>query len=141
MLLLIFRLLLAAAILFCAPTFLAAEDWPGWRGPHGDGTSSEQQVPTSWDGAAGKKVLWRSELPGEGHSSPIVFGTRVFVTCAQLETQERVLLCLDRDTGRELWRRTVITSPLERKHRENSFASSTPATDGERVYVTFLDGF
>jgi len=53
---------------------------------------------------------------------------------------ERVLICLDRETGRERWRTTVVKAPLEQKHRENSFASSTPATDGERVYVSFLDG-
>jgi hypothetical protein len=62
------------------------------------------------------------------------------VTSALAETEERLLLCLDRDSGRELWRKTVLTAPLERKHKENSFASSTPATDGQRVFVTFLDG-
>jgi outer membrane protein assembly factor BamB len=118
----------------------SAEDWPGWRGPRGDGTSIEKKVPTKWDGANGEGVLWKAEIPGDGHSSPIVFGRRVFISTALTDTQERVLLCLDRDSGKELWRRTVVTSALERKHRENSYASSTPATDGERVFITFLDG-
>jgi len=130
--------LLPVAALLSMPAL--AEDWPGWRGPRGDGTSAEKNVPTQWDAPTGKGVLWKVELQGEGHSSPIVFGTNVFVTAALLDTQERVLLCLDRDTGKERWRQTVIKAPLERKHRENSFASSTPATDGERVYVSFLDG-
>jgi outer membrane protein assembly factor BamB len=125
---------------FYAGNFLSAEDWPGWRGPRGDGTSLEKQVPVKWDGAKGEGVVWKAVIPGDGHSSPIVVGSRVFVTAALPETQERVLLCLDRDSGKELWRRTVVTCPLERKHRENSYASSTPASDGERVFVTFLDG-
>jgi len=118
----------------------SAEDWPGWRGPRGDGTSLEKQVPTRWDGEKADGLVWKIAVPGDGHSSPIVFGKRVFVSTAVTETEDRVLLCFDRDSGKELWRRTVVKAPLERKHRENSYASSTPATDGERVFVTFLDG-
>jgi outer membrane protein assembly factor BamB len=133
------RSLLAAAAILTVGS-LSAEDWPGWRGPRGDGTSAEKQVPVQWDVAKGESLLWTTEIPGDGHSSPIVLGRRVFISTALTDTQERVLLCLDRDSGKELWRRTVVTSPLERKHRENSYASSTPATDGERVYITYLDG-
>jgi len=117
-----------------------AEDWPGWRGPRGDGSSAEKNVPLQWDGANGGGVLWKIEVPGEGHSSPIVSGTRVFLTSALPDTQERALYCLDRDTGRELWRQVVVKASLEQKHAENSYASSTPATDGKLVFVTFLDG-
>ncbi len=133
-------LLLTATIGFglCFPA--PAEDWPGWRGPRGDGSSVEKQVPVNWDAPKGDGVAWTTEIPGEGHSSPIVLGKRIYVTSALTATEERLLLCLDRDSGRELWRQTVLTSPLERKHKENSFASSTPATDGQRVFVTFLDG-
>ena len=94
----------------------------------------------NWDATKGDGVAWTTEIPGEGHSSPIVLGKRIFVTSAVPDTEERLLLCLDRDSGKELWRRTVLTSLLERKHRENSWASSTPATDGQRVFVSFLDG-
>ena len=123
-----------------AASFALAEDWPGWRGPRGDGTSTEKQVPVHWDVSKGEGVKWSVEIPGEGHSSPIVLGKRIFVSTALTDSQDRVLMCLDRDSGKELWRRTVVTTPLERKHRENSYASSTPATDGERVYITYLDG-
>jgi outer membrane protein assembly factor BamB len=133
-------LFLLAAGLASLGHVLRAEDWPGWRGPRGDGTSTEKQVPVKWDATKGEGVAWSAEIPGEGHSSPIVLGKRVFVTSAMPATEERLLLCLDRDSGKELWRRTVFTSPLERKHRENSYASSTPATDGKRVFVSFLDG-
>ncbi len=123
----------------CAVAPLEAENWPGWRGPRGDGSSLETGVPTEWDGASGKNILWKVPLPGTGHGSPIVYGDRIFLLTCLTESQERVLLCLDRDSGQELWRRTVVKSPLETKHQLNSYASSTPATDGERVYVTFLE--
>ena len=134
------RLFLLVAGLASLSQMLRAEDWPGWRGPRGDGTSVEKQLPVKWDATKGEGVAWSAEIPGEGHSSPIVLGKRVFVTSAMPTTEERLLLCLDRDTGKELWRHTVLTSPLERKHRENSYASSTPATDGKRVFVSFLEG-
>lgn len=133
-------LFLLGASLLDFQQIASAEDWPGWRGPRGDGTSVEKQVPVKWDAPKGQGVAWVADIPGEGHSSPIVQGKRVFVTATLPETEERLLLCLDRDSGKELWRRTVFTSPLERKHRENSYASSTPATDGQRVFVSFLDG-
>ncbi|MFI5379045.1 MAG: PQQ-binding-like beta-propeller repeat protein [Tepidisphaerales bacterium] len=116
---------------------VAAEDWPAWRGPRGDGTSGETSIPIHWD--AGQNVIWKTAIPGAGHSSPIVWGDRVFTTTAIPDRQERVLLCLDRKTGQILWRQTVLTAPLESKQTENSYASGTPATDGERVYVAFLD--
>ncbi|MDR3403497.1 MAG: PQQ-binding-like beta-propeller repeat protein [Chthoniobacter sp.] len=116
------------------------EDWPGWRGPRGDGTSTEKNVPVKWDVPTGEDVAWKTRIPGEGHSSPIVLGQHLFVTSANTDTQERLLLCLDRDSGGERWRRTVVTPPPAHKQTEDSFASSTPATDGHHVFVAFLDG-
>ncbi|MBI2946170.1 MAG: PQQ-binding-like beta-propeller repeat protein [Verrucomicrobia bacterium] len=116
---------------------LQAENWPVWRGPRGDGSSLETQVPTHW--SAAQNIAWKAAIPGVGHASPIVWGDRVFVLSALLDQEDRVLLCLDRKTGRILWQQTVVHSPLERKHTLNSFASSTPATDGQLVYVAFLD--
>ncbi len=133
-------LLLLVAFWFSGRRLDRVEDWPGWRGPRGDGTSRETRVPVKWDVTKGEGVAWKTRIPGEGHSSPIVLGKRVFVTAALAETRERLLLCLSRDSGHEVWRRAVLTAPLERKHPENSFASSTPATDGRRVFVNFLDG-
>ncbi|MHB9049965.1 MAG: outer membrane protein assembly factor BamB family protein, partial [Pirellulales bacterium] len=114
-----------------------AENWPSWRGPRGDGTSLEKGVPRVWSGT--ENVVWKVPIPGTGHASPIVWLDRVFlVTCLE-ETTDRVLLCLDRATGRTLWQRVVVRAPLEAKNTLNSFASSTPATDGKLVYATFLD--
>jgi len=114
-----------------------AENWPVWRGPRGDGTSAEAKVPTQW--SATENILWRTALPENGHASPIVWEDRLFTIAADTDSDERELVCLDARNGRVLWQRTVFKSPLERKHRLNSWASSTPATDGELVYVAFLD--
>lgn len=125
------------ALLLFLTTPLLAENWPQWRGPRLDGTSRDRGFPTAAEPAA---LAWKVELPGEGHASPIVWEDRLFTVAALAETEERLLLCLDRASGRELWRRAVLKAPMEGKHRLNSHASSTPATDGERVYTAFLSG-
>jgi len=129
------RLLLLLATLTVAAH---AEDWPQWRGPRGDGRSTETALPTTWSKT--ENVVWRTPLPGAGHASPVVCNGKVFTVAANAETQERLLLCLDRATGKILWQQAVLKAPMERLHRENSHASSTPACDGERVFCTFLDG-
>jgi outer membrane protein assembly factor BamB len=120
----------------CTPAALG-EAWPGWRGPRGDGTSHGPAVPVRW--GPEENVCWRVAVPGVGHASPIVHGGRVFLVACDTESQERLLLCYAADSGEQLWRRTVLTTPLEIKHRLNSYASSTPATDGELVYVAFWE--
>ena len=129
-------------LIFCAASTAStaeSENWPGWRGPRGDGTSLEENVPIEWDVESGRNIAWKTPIPGVGHSSPIVWEDRVFLVSSLEETQERVLLSLDRETGKVLWQKTVLKSPLENKHRLNSCASGTPATDGQLVYVTFLE--
>lgn len=114
-----------------------AADWPGWRGPTGDGRAVDADYPSKWSET--ENVKWKVPLAGTGHSSPIVVGGKVFVTGCVEAKKERVLDCLDRTNGSILWEKAVLASPLEGKHALNSFASSTPACDGERVYVTFFD--
>jgi outer membrane protein assembly factor BamB len=114
-----------------------AEDWPCWRGPQLDGSSREQKVPVYWSSTS--NIAWKTDLPGIGHASPIVCGESIFVAAAIPESQDRSLLCLNRSTGKILWQQKVLTAPLEGKHYLNSFASSTPATDGELVFAAFLD--
>jgi outer membrane protein assembly factor BamB len=115
------------------------EEWPGWRGPRGDGTSLQQHVPLEWDGATGKNIAWKTEIPGQGHGSPIVWQDHVFLATCLPQSQDRLLVCADRRSGQIRWQRSVIKSPLETKHTLNSHASSTPATDGQTVYVAFLE--
>jgi outer membrane protein assembly factor BamB len=125
-------------LLLCSMTVLAhAENWPQWRGPRLDGTSAETNVPVSWTETS--NVLWKTELPGLGHASPIVFGGKVFTVSAVAQTEERLLHCVDAASGKILWQQPVLKTLMEAKHPLNSHASSTPATDGERVFVAFLD--
>ena len=115
-----------------------AQNWPNFRGPNGDGTSIETNVPTRWDSKT--NVVWKSPVPGIGHSSPIIWGDKLFITTALSETQEKLLLCYDCKSGHLLWQKTVIKSTFENKHNHNSYASGTPATDGTLIYLSFLDG-
>lgn len=134
------RLVFAKVVVGWLVTFsplTQAEPWPGWRGPRGDGTCIEEGVPTDWRPAG---ALWKTELPGQGHASPIVWGDHVYTVTGNPETRERILLCLDRMTGRILWQQTVVQGPLEKLHKENTHASSTPFTDGKSVFVTFRVG-
>ena len=132
-----FKAIWVVAILAGALSPAAAENWPAWRGLRGDGSSLEKDVPLRWSGT--ENVRWKTPIPGKGHASPIVWGDRLFVVTVLAESTQRALLCIDAVSGKVLWRRIVLTAPLERAHRLNSHASSTPATDGERVYVSFLD--
>jgi len=130
-------LLIAGLLLLAANRAAFAENWPGWRGPRGDGTSLETNVPVHWSKT--ENIAWKAEVPGVGHASPIVWNDRVFVVSCLESERQRILLSFDRRTGRKLWQIVVLESPLERKHELNSFASSTPVTDGKNVYCTFLD--
>ena len=114
-----------------------SEDWPAWRGPRGDGISTEENVPADWDVA---HATWKTALPGAGHASPIVCGDRIVTATALPEKLDRILLCLDRATGKVLWQETAAHGPLEKINPENSYASGTPATDGKRVYAAFMSG-
>jgi len=126
-----------ALLALALPCLAQAEDWPVWRGPRLDGTSLEKNIPVHWTGSS--NVAWKTPLPGFGHASPIVWGDRVFTIAVVSNEQARILLCLDRKSGKPLWQQAVLVAPLEKKHSLNSHASSTPATDGELVYTAFLD--
>ena len=115
-----------------------AQNWPCWRGPNGDGTSIETNLPARWDSIT--NVVWKIPVPGKGYSSPIIWNDKLFITTALEETQEKALLCYDCKSGKLKWQKTVLNTPFENKHDNNSHASGTPATDGVRIYVSFLDG-
>jgi len=115
-----------------------AENWPGFRGPTRQGISQEKDVPTQWSQTS--NVLWKTLVPGNGWSSPIVSGDRVFVTTATQEGVSFRLVCLDRRTGSIVWDKQVLQQEPGHKSPQNSYASSTPVTDGQRVYVLAFDG-
>jgi len=153
--------------LYCSLAATAADEesnWPQWRGPGGRGISTEKNLPTEWGET--KNIQWKTQLPGRGHSSPIIWGRKIFLTTS-IEGpivpgakaarhiragQEYVhpdsvgadrshtlkVLCLDRDTGKILWEKTAYEGTVyDNRHRKNNYASSTPATDGRFVYAFF----
>ena len=109
------HLLALISVVFLAAA-CQAENWPGWRGPRGDGTSLETDVPLHWDGASNNNIAWRTRIPGRAHSSPIVWEDRIFVTSCQQNERHRMLICLDRRSGDIVWQETVLKAPLEKKH-------------------------
>ena len=157
--------LAAVTMGLAASVALSAENWPQWRGPNGQGVSTEQALPTEW--APGKNIAWKAPIAGTGHSSPIVWGDRVFVT-AQIEGEtipgQRAVkhrqgkeedwihpdsvgadkkhtlkvIALDATTGKVLWEQTAYEGPVyDARHRRSSFAGTTAVTDGQMVYAYF----
>jgi hypothetical protein len=116
----------------------SAQHWPGWRGPTGQGHSPETKLPLKW--SATENIAWKTPLPGESWSSPIVWGNRVFITTATEGGVSCRVIALDRKTGAILWDTEVFKQTMRRKEGRNSYATPTPATDGRRVYVCFGDG-
>ena len=111
-------------------------DWPCWRGPRHDGHAyPNQQPPTEW--SRDKNVVWRTEIPGRGHSSPTLLGHRIFLATADEKAQVQSVVCYDRATGKQLWKTDIHRGGFEFKNKKASLASSTVATDGQRVFVNF----
>lgn len=126
------------AVATLAPPIWSETDWPGWRGPRGDGVAAGLVVPTEWDET--RNVVWETPLPGRGHGSPIIIGSTIFLETADDAAQTQSVMAIDRNRGRRLWLTTLHTGKFEtRVHDENSQASSTMATDGERLFAVFLN--
>jgi len=128
------RIAIAILILVSKIAALAASlpNWPQFRGPGGNAVALEGNLPVHFGPRT--NVLWRTPLPG-GHSSPVVWGDRVFITGA--DSDRLSTLCLERGSGRMLWRRDITGVKMETTHKISSPAASTPCTDGETVVVYF----
>lgn len=122
-----------------APVAVAPGDWPWWRGPTRDGIAPAGQTPPmKWGDTEG--ILWKAPVPGRGHGSPIVVGNRVILAAAEPDSQVQSLLCFDRKTGKQLWKTEIHRGGFEKKgNAKSTHASSTPASDGERVFINFLN--
>jgi outer membrane protein assembly factor BamB len=107
--------------------------WNRFRGPNGSGISHATTVPIRW---TDKDYNWKISLPGPGHSSPVVWDQRIFVTCADPTTALRTLLCVDAATGRTLWKHEE-PSKTYGQHRDNSYATATPAVDADGAVITW----
>jgi len=158
----LFVCLLATPVLLSPAA--SASNWPQWRGPGGQGVSEEKDLPIEWGPT--KNIKWKTAIPGRGHSSPIVWGKWIFLTTSiegpivpgakaikhfrrgeeylhpdsvgADRSHTLKLLGLDRDTGKILWERTAYEGIVyDNRHRKNTYASSTPATDGQYVYAFF----
>ncbi len=117
---------------------LAAENWPRFRGPTGQGETSSTDLPTKW--SATENIAWKTPIPGDGWSSPIVYGDRIFLTSTTDDGESCRVICIDRAGGAIVWNREVFRQSPKKKERENSYATPTPVTDGERVFAVFGDG-
>lgn len=124
--------------IFCLVNFLLlstnpgqAQDWTRFRGPNGTGVSEARTIPVKWTEA---DYSWKAEIPGLGHSSPCVWGDKVFVLSADPDTATRFMLCYSAKDGEQLWKK-VYESETHRLHTRSSYASCSPAVDAEHVYI------
>jgi outer membrane protein assembly factor BamB len=137
----------------------AGGSWPSFRGPEASGVADGQQLPDRWDGAKGENILWRTPIPGLAHSSPIVWGNRIFVTSAvsgnpnatfrpglygdgdfsdDRSRQRWTIYAIDKRTGKIEWERVAHEGPpVEKRHIKSTYASATPVTDGRIVVASF----
>jgi outer membrane protein assembly factor BamB len=162
------RILLVVIFLSCAAlvtTTTGAANWPQWRGPGGSGVSTEKNLPAEWN--ANRNIKWKTPIAGRGHSSPVVWENKIFLTTAiegdvvpgakavtHIVEGGQVFLhpdsigadhkhtfkviCLNAETGKVLWEQTAFEgTPYDNRHRKSSYAASTPATDGKSVYAFF----
>jgi outer membrane protein assembly factor BamB len=156
--------LISIIALISTTTASFAANWPQWRGPSGSGISNEKNLPVEWSST--KNIKWKTPIAGRGHSSPIVWENKIFLTTAiegpavpgakavkHMDGDKEFIhpdsvgadhkhtfkvICLDRATGRILWEQIAFEgTPYDNRHRKSSFASSTPATDGKTVYAFF----
>jgi outer membrane protein assembly factor BamB len=114
---------------------LAAENWPRFRGPNGGAVADKVALPLHWD--ANQNIRWKAAIPGEGFSSPIVWQDKVFLTAASPSGQERMVHCIDRETGKLLWSQSIHHGNPERTSAMTGHAAATPTTDGEHVVAAF----
>ena len=114
-----------------------ADDWPCWRGLAGDNHSSDSDPPIHW--SATENIRWEVPIPGRGHASPCVVGSRILLSAADDTEQTQFLVCLDRATGRQLWQTDLHHGGFPSVHEFNSHASATPACDGTIVIVPFVN--
>ncbi len=125
------RSLLCLPLIFSSP--LMAEEWTRFRGPNGTGISEATTIPTSFTES---DYNWKVTLPGGGHSAPVMWKDKIFLTSAEDETAERYALCLGTQDGRILWKKSYKSSRHAR-HNLNSFASATPTVDEAHVYFVW----
>jgi outer membrane protein assembly factor BamB len=130
-------LILILSVLVLLPLSCRAEDWPHWRGPHLNGSSEAENLPSSWSKT--ENIKWVAPLPGGSGATPIVLGDRIFLTSLDNRTKSLLAICLDRETGRVLWEKVLGIGGPD-KGRGKNMASPSPVTDGNRVFFLYGTG-
>ncbi len=136
---LLLSLLFATTVLTAADRFpkLADTDWGWWRGPSHNGVAgSTARPPLQWDSRT--NILWEADIPGRGHSSPTVVGSRIYLTTADETKQTQHVLCYGRDNGELLWNEQIYQGNFDHNNKKNSFASSSVSCDGKQLYTSFF---
>ena len=153
------RLTLSIFCLCLAASFASAQNWPQFRGVGASGVAEGKPAPVKWDATKSTGVAWKTPIPGLGHSSPVVWGDKVFVTTAVTSAEKDEtryglygdvepvkddpkhtwkLYALDKRTGKILWERVAYEGlPKVKRHPKSTHADSTPATDGKTVVALF----
>lgn len=152
-------LVLAAFGVLCVGAAAPPQNWPSFRGPQAGGIAERQNLPERWDGARGENIKWKVRIPGLAHSSPIVWGDRLYVTTAvsglpdatfkhglfgegdastDRSVQQFKVFSFDKNTGKVVWESLAYEGvPKEKRHVKNTYASATPATDGKHIVAFF----
>ena len=113
-----------------------ADDWTQWRGPnHNNVVGAGQGVPTEWSDS--KNVVWKADVPGRGHASPVITGTTIILCTADDRSQSQTVVAFDRKTGKQLWLTPISKGGFPPLHPKNTHASASAATDGKHVFVVF----
>jgi outer membrane protein assembly factor BamB len=126
------------ALLLVATLCLQAENWPRFRGPNGQGHSAETGLPLNW--STNSNIAWKTAIPGDGWSSPIVWDGKIFLTSATDNGTKCHVHCVDAVSGKMLWSKHVLDQQPRRKENKNSYATPTATTDGRNVFAVFGDG-
>ncbi len=126
--------LTVSVVLFSGTSRAGANDWPGWRGD-GNGISAEKSLPVYWSPTDG--IAWKTALPGQGNSSPIIIGQRAYLTAWDDGGKKRSVLALDTKDGKIVWQRDLVAERTPPTDEKNGYASPTPVCDGERIYAFF----
>ncbi len=124
-------------VAYCALSFFGApanaQEWVRFRGPNGSGVSTATTIPVEW---TEEDLNWKIEIPGIGHGSPVVWENRLYINAESNDGEKRIVLCIDTQSGQQIWERS-FPAVTHKKHRKNSFASSTPAVDERHVYAAW----
>jgi len=134
--LIVLRCCTLAAVALCLSGVAQSENWPSWRGPTGNGLSSEKNLPTEWSPT--KNVAWKLELAGPAGATPVVWGNQIFLTSVN-EAGELLLMAIDTN-GKQLWQQVVATGNKTARGDEGNSASPSPVTDGKHVWTFMGDG-